>query len=357
VQDSRAIPSAAFWRGQRVLVTGNTGFKGSWLSLWLRRMEADVAGFSLPPPTRPSLFELAGLEKLVPTTYGDIRDLAAVTWAVEHHQPTVVFHLAAQPLVRLSYRQPVETYATNIMGTVHVLEATRSAPCVRSVVAVTSDKCYENREWPWAYRETDPLGGHDPYSSSKACAELVAAAYRRSLLSIGIATARAGNVIGGGDWSEDRLLPDCIQALIAGRCISIRNPHATRPWQHVLEPLCGYLLLAERLVSDTLRFGDAWNFGPADEDARTVSWIASQVAQQWGNGARWNASHADPAAEATSLKVDASRARAMLDWSPRLRITEALEWTVDWYKRLYAGEPALALAGEQLERYCRMLQA
>jgi CDP-glucose 4,6-dehydratase len=356
-------PDRDFWRGRRVLVLGHTGFKGSWLCLWLHRMGASLAGLSLPPPTEPSLYSLAGLDGVMATTYGDIRDLDVVTDAVRTWQPEIVFHLAAQALVRASYRQPVETYATNVMGTVHVLEAVRAIPSVRSVVVVTSDKCYENREWPWAYRETDALGGHDPYSSSKACAELVVAAYRRSFLAVaggrvvGVATARAGNVIGGGDWADDRLLPDCIKALSAGRCIEIRHPHAVRPWQHVLDPLRGYLLLAEHLHADAAAFGDAWNFGPADDDARPVSWIVSRVVEQWGEGAAWSQASGDPPHETNWLKVDASRARMNLGWAPRLPLADALAWTVAWYRCLSTGAAARALTEEQLGCYCELVGA
>jgi CDP-glucose 4,6-dehydratase len=351
-------PNGAFWSGRRVLVLGHTGFKGAWLSLWLHRMGASVCGLSLPPPTEPSLFALADLARLVPTTFGDIRDLDAVRSAMRECQPHVVFHLAAQALVRRSYRDPIETYATNVMGTAHVLEAIRSVPSVRAVVVVTSDKCYENREWLWAYRETEAMGGHDPYSSSKGCAELVISAYRRSFFAqpdgpvVGIASARAGNVIGGGDWAEDRLLPDCMRALCNGRCIEIRNPRAIRPWQHVLEPLCGYLRLAECLDADADGFGDAWNFGPADEDARPVAWIVERVVERWGDGAAWSLASDDTPHEATWLKVDASRARMRLGWAPRLILPDSLDWTVTWHRRLHAGEAAGALAAEQLDRYC-----
>jgi CDP-glucose 4,6-dehydratase len=307
----------------------------------------------LPPPTEPSLFGLAGLADLVATTTGDIRDLGVVQRAIHDRQPEIVFHLAAQSLVRRSYREPVATYATNVMGTVHVLEAVRAVGGVRAVVIVTSDKCYAPREWPWPYRETDALGGYDPYSSSKACAELVTAAYRRSFLSgsTGVATARAGNVFGGGDWAEDRLLPDCMRALTAGRRIAIRHPQAIRPWQHVLEPLCGYLLLAENLATQAPEFDDAWNFGPADADARPVSWLASRVTEHWGAGAAWSAECDDGPHESASLRVDAARARMHLGWSPRLHLETALAWTVEWHRRLAAGELALALTGEQLARY------
>ena len=351
--DGPQNPRRDFWRGRRVLLVGNTGFKGAWLSLWLHRMGAEVAGLSLPPPTEPSLFALAGLANLIPTTFGDIRDLATVRTAVSEWRPEIVFHLAAQALVRRSYRDPVETYAVNVMGTVHVLEAVRSVPSVRAVVVVTSDKCYENREWPWAYRETEAMGGRDPYSSSKGCAELVAAAYRGSFYSA-IATARAGNVIGGGDWAEDRLLPDCLRALSSSKPIRIRHPEAVRPWQHVLEPLCGYLLLAEHLHDDAAGFGDAWNFGPSDDDAWRVGRIASFVVKQWGQPASWCEVGGPAPHESGTLKVDASRARAKLSWAPRLRLPDALAWTIEWHRRLDAGAAALALTDEQLARYCDM---
>jgi CDP-glucose 4,6-dehydratase len=334
-------------------VVGNTGFKGAWLSVWLHRLGGSVVGLALPPPTEPSLFDLATLDTLYPTEIGDIRDLPAVCATVRRWEPEIVFHLAAQALVRRGYRDPAETFAANVMGTVHVLEAVRSTSTVRCVLVVTSDKCYENREWPWAYRETDALGGHDPYSSSKGCAELVAAAYRRSFFPM-IATARAGNVIGGGDWAEDRLLPDSIRALTAGEPIAIRNPNAVRPWQHVLEPLCGYLLLAERLYDDADQFGGAWNFGPGDDDARSVGWLASFVVNEWGDGASWREASRDGLHEAAALKVDASRARARLGWAPRLKLPDALRWTIEWHRRLAGGEAALALVDEQLARYCAM---
>jgi CDP-glucose 4,6-dehydratase len=352
MQGRAASPNREFWNGRRVLVVGNTGFKGSWLSLWLHRLGAKVAGLSLPPPTKPSLFALGGLADLIPTSRVDIRDVGAVRATVRQLQPELVFHLAAQSLVRVSYREPVETYATNVMGTVHVLEAVRSTPSVRCAIVVTSDKCYENHEWPWAYRETEAMGGHDPYSSSKGCAELVTAAYRRSFFSgVGVATARAGNVIGGGDWAADRLVPDCMRALGLGEAIAIRNPHAVRPWQHVLEPLCGYLMLAERLHADADAFADAWNFGPSVEEAPPVSWIASRIVEQWGDGATWFHACGDALHEAATLKVDASRARSRLGWAPRLRLDDALAWTVEWYRRLAAGEAALDLMDEHIARY------
>ena len=306
-------PSAAFWSGKRVLISGHTGFKGAWLGLWLRRLGARVSGLSLPPEN-PSLFVAAGLDRLVDGHYADIRDLDAVKRIMRQVEPEIVLHLAAQSLVRRSYAEPVETYATNVMGTVHVLAATNATPSIRSVVIVTSDKCYENREWFWAYREEEPMGGHDPYSSSKGCAELITSAWRKSYgageRSLGIASVRAGNVVGGGDWATDRLLPDCMRALSEGRVIGIRNPAAIRPWQHVLDPLSGYLLLAERLTEDPKSFGEGWNFGPVADDAHSVAWIADRIVAAWGDTARWATVGNDALHEAHFLKVDASKARA-----------------------------------------------
>ena len=336
VGDTRRVsPDAAFWGGKRVLVTGHTGFKGSWLTLWLKRLGAEVTGLALVPDTHPSLFTLAVADD-GPSLFVDIRDLAAVRASFKEARPEIVLHLAAQALVRPSYADPVGTYATNVMGTVHVLEAARETPSVRAVVVVTSDKAYENREWPWAYRETEAMGGYDPYSNSKGCAELVVSAYRSSFFSrsdIRLASARAGNVIGGGDWSVDRLIPDIVRAFERGRSVEIRSPSAIRPWQHVLEPLAGYLTLAERLCgSDGAAFAEAWNFGPADEDCRAVSYVIDQVAKAWGGDARWHLSDKQQPHEATFLKVDASKARARLGWDRRLQLGDALSWTAEWYR-------------------------
>lgn len=348
-------PSPQFWAGRRVLITGHTGFKGAWLAIWLRRLGAKVVGLSLPA-LQPSLFDDAGLEGLVESRYADIRDIHAVTETIQAAQPEIVLHLAAQSLVRLSYAEPVETYATNVMGTVHVLAACGIARSVRSVLIVTSDKSYKNREWLWAYRENDALGGHDPYSSSKACAELVTDAWRDSFAltadrGIGIASARAGNVIGGGDWAADRLLPDCMRALRDDRAIGIRNPASTRPWQHVLDPLCGYLVLVERLTEDSRTFGEAWNFGPLAEDIRPVAWVADRVVKAWGGNASWSRIGSDMLHEARALQVDASKARARLGWTQALRLDVGIDWTVEWYRRFLCGESALALAEEQIARF------
>ncbi|WP_313617851.1 CDP-glucose 4,6-dehydratase, partial [Rhizobium sp.] len=285
----------SFWRGKRVLLTGHTGFKGSWLSLWLQNLGAHVTGFALPPPTSPSLFEATGVADGMTSLIGDIRDLEALKNAVRTADPEIVIHMAAQPLVRYSYVNPVETFSTNVMGVVNLLEAVRESQKIRAVVNVTTDKCYENREWPWGYRENEPMGGYDPYSSSKACAELVTAAYRRSYFTtpsnghrVAVATARAGNVIGGGDWAKDRLIPDIVYAFSQGVPASIRNPQAIRPWQHVLESLRGYLILAENLFEHGDEFAEAWNFGPNDDDAKPVSWITERMAELWGNEASWS---------------------------------------------------------------------
>lgn len=346
-------PSPSFWRGRSVLLTGHTGFKGGWLALWLRRLGATVAGLSLPPSTEPSLHRL--LHGDAEERYCDLRDLEAVRAVFAAAQPQIVFHLAAQPLVRASYRDPVETYSTNVMGTVHVLEAARRQGGVEALVVVTSDKCYENREWPWAYREIEPMGGHDPYSSSKGCAELVAAAYRSSFFQGGatrLASARAGNVIGGGDWSEDRLIPDIVRAFARGEPALIRRPDAVRPWQHVLEPLCGYIRLAERLASDEGEsFAQAWNFGPPDEDCRPVAHVVDRLAALWGDGASWFSTGEPQPHEASFLKVDASKARARLAWTSRLRLDEALAWSVEWYRAQRNGGNAAALIEAQIERY------
>ena len=352
------------WQGKRVFLTGHTGFKGGWLALWLARLGAEVRGYALDPATDPNLFTAARVGSGLDDVRGDIRNAAALQSAMQSFAPEVVFHLAAQPLVRASYDDPILTYETNVIGTARVLDAVRRTPSVRAVVCVTSDKCYENKEWPWGYRESDPLGGYDPYSSSKACSEIVAAAYRQSYFpvaklaehGVALATARAGNVIGGGDWSADRLLPDLLRGFLAGQPVSIRRPHAIRPWQHVLEPLHGYIRLAEQLLTHNPKFPTAYNFGPSDDDARSVAWIAEKMTGFWGNGAKW-VLDADPGAhEAGYLKLDASRARADLGWTPRLRLETALEWLVQWTRAWQAGEEMRAFTLAQIAAYESLLQ-
>ena len=346
--------NSAFWQGKRVFLTGHTGFKGGWLSLWLQRLGAQVQGYALAPDGRNNLFTEARVAEGMDSAFGDIRDLAALQAAMIAFRPVIVIHMAAQPLVRLSYAQPVETYATNVMGTVHLLEAVRHTPGVRVVVNVTTDKCYENREWAWGYREDEPMGGHDPYSNSKGCAELVSSAYRRSFFAQGstaVATARAGNVIGGGDWAMDRLVPDILRAFEKSEPVVIRNPHSTRPWQHVLEPLSGYLVLAQHLWDEGATFADGWNLGPRDEDARPVQWIVERLADQWGEGARWQLDGGQHPHEAHYLKLDISKARASLGWQPRWRLADALDHIVTWHRAWLAGDDVRALCLSQIDRY------
>ena len=354
----------SFWRNRKVFITGHTGFKGSWLSLWLNALGAEVTGYALDPPTDPSLFEQAEVSGAVKSICADIRDFPRLKSAVAGCRPDVVIHMAAQSVVRRGYEDPVETYSSNVLGTVHLLEALRQLgkPC--AAVIVTSDKCYENREWAWGYRESDPLGGHDPYSNSKACTELVTSAFRDSYfrtedsgqVTVAVASVRAGNVIGGGDWTQDQLIPDLMRAFLAGRPCPIRNPHATRPWQFVLEPLSGYLVLAERLSKDASQFASAWNFGPAEADAKPVSWIANELVRLWGSGASWKADAGPHPREAYYLKLDASRARACLDWRPLIPLNQALDWVVEWYGAYQAGDDLRRLTRTQIERYEALLQ-
>ncbi len=343
-----------FWRGKKVLLTGHTGFKGGWLALWLQTLGAKVAGYALPPPTDPSFFDTARVAYAMTSNVGDVRDLASLTAAVRQSDPEIIIHMAAQSLVRPSYEDPVATYSTNVMGTVNVLEAARAQSGVRAVVVVTSDKCYENTGAQREFRENDRLGGHDPYSNSKACAELVAAAYRYSFFpgdGAAIATARAGNVIGGGDWSADRLVPDAIRAFGAGRPVKLRYPHATRPWQHVLDPLAGYLLLAEKLCATPADYAEAWNFGPAQNQAMTVADVIEAVAKKWDGGARWEQAPGTHPHEAQYLGINAGKACARLGWTPRLDIAQAIDWTVEWYRAWRDGADLRRLSEAQLDRY------
>ena len=344
-----------FWHGKRVFLTGHTGFKGSWLSLWLQSMDAQVHGLALPPPTTPNLFTVAQVASgMASHTIGDIRNLATVQQAMQASQPDIVIHMAAQPLVRLSYQNPVETYATNVMGTVHVLESARHTPSVKGVVVVTTDKCYENKEWAWGYRENEPMGGHDPYSNSKGCAELVTSAYRNSFFKnsgIAVASARAGNVIGGGDWATDRLVPDILRAFEQNQPVVIRNPHATRPWQHVLEPLSGYLSLAEHLYTEGQTFAEGWNFGPKDEDAQPVQWIVEHMVKGWGNGASWQQDGGIHSHEANYLKLDISKARVRLDWAPRWTLATALEHITTWHQAYMANDDMKKMCLAHIQKY------
>lgn len=349
----------SFWRNRKVFLTGHAGFKGSWMSLWLQMLEADTLGYSRSSPSSPSLFDAARVSSGTHSVKGDICDIASLRTCMHSFAPEVVFHLAAQPIVRQSYKDPVETYQTNVMGTVNVLECVRSCPSVRAVVVVTSDKCYENQEWPWLYRETDRLGGHDPYSNSKACAELVVSCYGSAFFNpqnyrehgVAIASARAGNVIGGGDWAKDRLIPDMIRAFAAKEVVRIRSPHAIRPWQHVMEALKGYLLLAQRMVQEGGAYSGPWNFGPSTADLKTVQWIVQKLATLWGDGARWECDTAPQVHEAGVLKIDWSKAAAGLGWRPAFDLGQCLQLTTEWYKGFHEGRDARDLCLEQIAAF------
>jgi CDP-glucose 4,6-dehydratase len=359
LRGGRSRQAGNLWQGRRVLITGHTGFKGGWLALWLAALGAKIRGYALDPSTEPNLFTLASVGDVLDDDRGDIRDCTKIEASLTDFEPEVVFHLAAQPLLRKSYADPLGTYGTNVMGTANLLEAVRKTPSVRAVVCVTTDKCYQNREWPWPYRETDPLGGHDPYSSSKACAEIVAAAYRDSYFhadSVGarnvtVATARAGNVIGGGDWSEDRLIPDLIRGFISCSPVLIRRPNSIRPWQHVLEPLHGYITLAEHLFLRKPDAETAFNFGPSEDDAWPVERIATKLASLWGDGATWARDEAPSVHEAHYLKLDSNKARSELGWRPRLNLETALDWTHHWYRQWRSGADMSAESREQIKRY------
>ena len=343
-----------FWNGKRVLLTGHTGFKGSWLSLWLQSLGSVIRGVALEPQTEPALFKVAQVENGMEHRIADVRDLCVITKQVEEFQPEIIFHLAAQPLVRHSYKVPVETYSTNVMGTVNLLEAARHSGSVKAIVNITTDKCYENREWVWGYREDEPMGGHDPYSSSKGCAELVTSAYRKSFLrdaGIAVATARAGNVIGGGDWAVDRLIPDILHAIENGESVLIRNPSAIRPWQHVLEPLSGYLLLAESLYQDGQTNAEGWNFGPNDKDARPVKWIVEYLCNYWGRNTSWTLQPGSHPHESNFLKLDISKSHRRLGWTPHWPLEAALKYIAEWHKSWLGGKDMRAVCLAQIEKF------
>jgi len=349
----------SFWKNRKVLITGHTGFKGSWLCLILNKMGADVTGYALEPPTNPSLFELAHISDLMHSVTGDIRDYEKLSQTIQQVQPEIVVHMAAQPLVRESYLRPVETYQINVIGTANVLEAIRICPSVKAMVNVTTDKVYENKEWLWGYRENEPLGGYDPYSNSKACSELVTAAYRNSFFNaaeynkhhMSVASVRAGNVIGGGDWASDRLIPDFIRAILKGEKIKIRCPHAIRPWQHVLEPLTGYLMLAEKLYTDGPQYAEAWNFGPAEEDSRTVEWIVKRLCSTWGNEAAYEIDTNPQPHETNYLKLDCSKSRALLGWEPKWSLEKTIDSIIVFTKAFRQNEDIRALCYKQIKEY------
>lgn len=349
----------AFWKNKKVLLTGHTGFKGSWLSLWLQRLGADIYGYSIDVPTQPSLFQIANVSNGMNSTMGDVRDLASLSSIMESSEPEIVIHMAAQSLVRLSYEDPVGTYDTNVMGTVNLLESVRHIDSVRVVIIVTSDKCYDNDERRQGYREEERLGGYDPYSSSKGCAELVTDAYRKSFFNCNdyathqkaIASVRAGNVIGGGDWAQDRLIPDIVTAIQKGEPPAIRNPCAVRPWQFILDPLHGYLTLAECLWHGGSEFAGAWNFGPDESNVSDVGYLVEQLSRTWGEPGEWNHDRSGNPHEASYLKLDSSKARALLSWSPVLNLPSTIEWIVEWYKKATSGERAREVTLDQIQRF------
>ncbi len=348
-----------FWSGKKVLVTGHTGFKGGWLCLWLKYLGARVVGFSLEPQSKPNFFEIGGVASGMTSIIGDIRDTTFFTNLMTHYEPEIVIHLAAQSLVRYSYDHPLATFSTNVMGTVNLFETVRQTPSVRAVLNVTSDKCYENKEWIWGYRENEALGGTDPYSSSKGCSELVTSAYRNSFFNssnysnhkVALATARAGNVIGGGDWSVDRLIPDIIKAISSKKSVEIRSPNAIRPWQHVLEPISGYLNLAEKLYTNGPEFSEPFNFGPDEADARTVSWIVEKFTNCWGEGASWKMDHGEHPHEAQYLKLDCAKAKKLLNWYPKWTLEKAIKNIVYWHKEHLNGADMQKVSIQQIESF------
>ncbi len=348
-----------FWQGRRVFLTGHTGFKGSWLCLWLTKMGAHVSGYSLEPPTNPNLFSMASVGDLVKSIIADVRDGETLAAKIKEENPEIVMHLAAQPIVRDSYKNPVNTYAINVMGTVNLLNAVRESKSIKAVVNITTDKCYENKEWAWGYRENEPMGGYDPYSNSKACSELVTAAFRDSFFNVkaynqhgvAVATARAGNVIGGGDWAADRLVPDCVKSLLANQEILVRNPLAIRPWQHVLEPLSGYLVLAEKLYNDGPKYAEGWNLGPDDSSAMPVQWVVESLCSKWGGMASFKVDKGPHPHEANYLKLDCSKAKTELGWKPKWDVDRALDAIVDWYRAMQNGKDMREICLRQIESY------
>jgi CDP-glucose 4,6-dehydratase len=351
-----------FYKGRKVLITGHTGFKGSWLSILLHWLGADVYGYALGPPTTPSLYELAKVDQLVSSTIGDVRDYKFLLKTLREVQPEVIIHMAAQALVRESYRNPRDTYEVNVMGTVNLLDAVRQVKSVKAILNVTTDKCYENKEWHWGYRENEPIGGYDPYSNSKGCSELVTSSFRNSFFNpkeyinhgVALASARAGNVIGGGDWADDRLIPDFIRAITRGEKVLIRSPYAIRPWQHVIDPLSGYLTLCEKLYTDGSAFAEGWNFGADDSDAKNVEWIINKLCEFWSNGAAYELESVPQLHEASYLKLDCSKAKALLGWHPKWNIETTLQMVVDWNKSLLSNDDMRKVSLRQIEKYFLM---
>lgn len=347
---------ADFWRNKKVFLTGHTGFKGSWLSIWLHSLGADITGYSLDPPSQPSLYEIADIQSIVKSIHGDIRDIDFLKSSMKKVNPDIVIHMAAQSLVRESYTDPVGTYSTNAMGTIHVFEAIKECDSVQSVLNITTDKCYENNEWDWGYREIDPLGGYDPYSSSKACAEIITSAYRRSFMmekGVGLASARAGNVIGGGDWADNRLIPDCLRAFLNNEKVEIRYPKSIRPWQFVLEPLNGYLILVEKLTENPDLFAQAWNFGPDDSDAKPVKWIVEKMCSKWGEGSDYILNEGNHFHEAGYLKLDCSKAKNQLNWQPKYNLEYAMNSIIEWTKEYQSKSNMLQVCLNQIEDFQR----
>lgn len=354
-----AMVNKEFWKGKKVLITGHTGFKGSWLCMYLNTLGAEVSGYALEPPTEVNLYELCGISSFVSSTISDVRDFDSLLKKIEVEKPEIIIHMAAQPLVIESYKNPRETYEINVMGTVNLLEAVRHVESVKAVVNVTTDKCYENREWPWGYREYEPMGGYDPYSNSKGCSELVTSSFRSSFFNtkdnhihrVNLASSRAGNVIGGGDWAKDRLIPDFIRSITLGEQLKIRNPYSIRPWQHVIEPLTGYLILCEKLYDQGSAFAEGWNFGPDDNDAKNVEWVIKTICEIWGNGASYSIENGIKLHEANYLKLDCSKAKSLLGWFPKWDLKTALQAVVDWNKAYLKNEDMRRVSIAQIEQY------